>query len=46
MKKHRINLTLHRLPQIMAGELDPIIDQLIIEHQADLLRSLGQESLG
>ena len=25
----------------MTGELDPIIDQLIIEHQADLLRSLG-----
>ena len=41
---HRINLTLHRLPQIMAGELDPIIDQLIIEHQADLLRSLGQDA--
>jgi len=39
---HRINLTLHRLPQIMTGELDPIIDQLIIEHQADLLRALGR----
>ncbi len=38
---HRINLTLHRLPQVMTGELDPIIDQLIIEHQADQLRSLG-----
>ena len=40
---HRINLTLHRLPQIMTGELDPIIDQLIVEHQADLLRNLNQE---
>ncbi|MBL6689413.1 MAG: peptide chain release factor 1 [Pseudomonadales bacterium] len=40
---HRINLTLHRLPQIMTGELDPIIDQLTIEHQADQLRSLGQD---
>ena len=40
---HRINLTLHRLPQVMTGELDPIIDQLIMEHQADLLSSLGQD---
>ena len=24
-------------------ELDPIVDQLITEHQADLLRTLGQE---
>ena len=28
---HRINLTLHRLTQIMTGDLDPIIDQLLIE---------------
>jgi peptide chain release factor 1 len=41
---HRINLTLHRLPQIMAGELLPIIDQLIVEHQADQLRALGHNS--
>ena len=41
---HRINLTLHRLPQVMAGELDPIIDQLAQEHQADLLAALGQEA--
>ncbi len=40
---HRINLTLHRLAQIMTGELAPIVDQLIIEHQADLLRALGSE---
>ena len=39
---HRINLTLHRLAQIMTGELDPIIDQLIIEHQADQLAALSQ----
>ena len=38
---HRINLTLHRLNQVMTGDLDPIIDQLLIEHQADLLRALG-----
>ncbi len=38
---HRINLTLHRLAQTMTGELQPIIDQLITNHQADLLRNLG-----
>jgi peptide chain release factor 1 len=40
---HRINLTIHRLTQVMTGELGPIVDQLIIEHQADQLRSLGQD---
>ncbi len=38
---HRINLTLHRLPQIIAGELDGLIEPLRSEHQADLLSSLG-----
>lgn len=38
---HRINLTIHRLAQTMTGELEPIIDQLVQEHQADQLRSLG-----
>jgi len=40
---HRINLTLHRLSQVMTGELDPIIDQLIIEHQADMLAAMSSE---
>lgn len=40
---HRINLTIHRLAQVMTGELDPIIDQLVIEHQADQLRALGHD---
>ena len=39
---HRINLTLHRLSQIMTGELEPIVDQLIVEHQADQLAALGE----
>jgi peptide chain release factor 1 len=35
---HRINLTLHKLPQVMEGEaLDEIIDALVAEHQASLL---------
>lgn len=38
---HRINLTLYQLPNIMEGELAPIINALIHEHQADLLATLG-----
>ena len=40
---HRINLTLHRLNQVMTGELDPIIDKLIMEHEAEMLRALSSE---
>jgi peptide chain release factor 1 len=41
---HRINLTLHRLQQIMAGELDAVIDPLRQEHQADLLNAMGLDA--
>lgn len=34
---HRINLTLYKLDEIMAGALAEVIDPLIAEHQADLL---------
>jgi peptide chain release factor 1 len=34
---HRINLTLYRLPQIMNGDLDELIDALQQEYQAELL---------
>ena len=40
---HRISLTLHRLVQTMEGDLAPIIDQLVQEHQADLLQQMGKE---
>jgi len=40
---HRINFTLHRLSQVMTGELDPIIDKLILEHEAEVLRALSDE---
>jgi peptide chain release factor 1 len=40
---HRINLTLYRLEAIMGGDLDPVIEPLISEHQADLLAQLGEE---
>jgi peptide chain release factor 1 len=39
---HRINLTLHKLPQIIEGEaLNDVIDALVIEHQAELLAAEG-----
>ena len=34
---HRINLTLYKLPQIMDGQLDELIEALQQEHQAELL---------
>ena len=37
---HRINLTLHRLPEIVAGELDELIGALIAEDEAERLASL------
>jgi peptide chain release factor 1 len=39
---HRINLTLYKLPQVIAGEaLGEIIDALVTKHQADLLAAEG-----
>ena len=39
---HRINLTLYKLDQIMAGEgLDELIDALVADHQATLLADAG-----
>lgn len=35
MTDHRINLTVHNLPGIMAGGIEPIIDRLILQDQAD-----------
>ncbi|MFY8272785.1 peptide chain release factor 1 [Pseudoalteromonas sp. SSDWG2] len=40
---HRINLTLYRLNEIVAGELGAVIDPLLLEHQADLLAAMGDE---
>jgi peptide chain release factor 1 len=37
---HRINLTLHRLPEIMAGEMDELVGALIAQDEADRLASL------
>ncbi|MBX3727442.1 MAG: peptide chain release factor 1 [Xanthomonadales bacterium] len=38
---HRINLTLYALDEIIAGDLDPVVDALAREHQADELKALG-----
>ncbi len=38
---HRVNLTLYRLPEVMQGELDELVDTLTREYQADELKSLG-----
>ena len=38
---HRINLTLYKLQEILEGDLDPVIDPLVSEHQADQLAALG-----
>ncbi len=41
MTDHRINLTLYKLEEIMAGALSEVIDPLIAEHQAQLLAEFG-----
>jgi peptide chain release factor 1 len=38
---HRIGLTLHNLPRILDGDLDPVIDALISADQTEKLKSAG-----
>ena len=38
---HRINLTLYKLAEIMAGSLDQVIEPLLREEQAEKLAALG-----
>jgi len=44
MTDHRINLTLYKLDEIMAGNLDQVIDPLISENQADQLAALDAQA--
>ncbi|HEY4144971.1 peptide chain release factor 1 [Pinirhizobacter sp.] len=37
---HRINLTIYRLPETLAGDMDELVDTLTREHQADELQTL------
>jgi peptide chain release factor 1 len=39
---HRINLTLYKLAEVMAGGLDQVIEPLLREEQAEKLAALGQ----
>ncbi|GGW75988.1 peptide chain release factor 1 [Alteromonas halophila] len=40
---HRINLTLYRLDEVIAGDVSQLIDPIIQEHQADMLASLADD---
>jgi peptide chain release factor 1 len=40
---HRINLTVHNLPHVLDGDLDPLIDALITSDQAERLAALDEE---
>ena len=40
---HRINLTLYKLDEVIAGDLAPVVGPLQQEHQAELLASLSDE---
>ena len=39
---HRINLTLYKLDEVMAGALDQVIDPLLREHQAEQLAAMSE----
>jgi peptide chain release factor 1 len=41
---HRINLTLHRLPEILEGQLDELIGALTSEDEAERLASLDESA--
>jgi peptide chain release factor 1 len=43
---HRINLTLYKLPDIIGGDLDCVIDPLQQEYRADQMKSLTDPGLG
>jgi peptide chain release factor 1 len=40
---HRINLSLHNLPRILDGDIDPFIDTLITTDQTEKLRSMFED---
>jgi len=39
---HRVGLTLHQLPSVLDGDLDPFIDELTAEDQATRLEAMGE----
>ena len=40
---HRIGLTLYRIDEIMDGDLDEVIDALLLAEQAEKLKELGEQ---
>jgi peptide chain release factor 1 len=38
---HRVNLTVHGMPRILDGEIDPLIDAVAVDEQAQLLQAVG-----
>ncbi len=42
MTDHRINLTLYKLDAVMEGDLDELVDALVLEHQAEQLAALAE----
>jgi len=40
---HRINLTLYRLPEVLEGNLDPVLEPLAQEFQADQMKAFTGE---
>ena len=40
---HRINLTLHKLPTIMQGDLDELTDALMAEQRAEMLAAMAEQ---
>jgi peptide chain release factor 1 len=38
---HRIGLTVHNLPRVLDGDLDPVIEPLIMRDQSDKLKGAG-----
>ena len=43
MTDHRINLTLHKLPTIMQGDLDELTDALMAEQRAEMLAAMAEQ---
>ena len=39
---HRIGLTLHQLPAVLSGDLDPVIDPLVSHFQADQMQQTAR----
>lgn len=38
---HRIGMTVHNLPRVLDGDLDPLIEALVLEDQANKLKQAG-----